>query len=255
LKKGKIMSLKPRKRNRRRRRTGLFILLAVLLLLVIGAAVFTGVYYHADGTALRSLQPDDTVAVIQTGYGWLFDGPSDDRALIFYPGGKVEETAYAPLLHLLAAQGMDVCLVQMPLRLAVLDQYAADEVMKTHDYAHWYIGGHSLGGAVAALYAAKRAERLEGVILLAAYPTKQLPDSLCEILLVGSEDRVVNQAKLESGRLYAPACFCEHILEGGNHAQFGSYGPQKGDGTPTISAESQVEQTVALILADLAPAA
>ena len=40
----------------------------------------------------------------------------------------------------------------------------------------------------------------------------------------------------------------EHIMEGGCHAQFGSYGPQKGDGTPQISGKEQREITAGLIM-------
>lgn len=96
-------------------------------------------------SAYAALKSDDTVTVTQTAYGWFFDGPSETDALIFYPGGKVEETAYAPLLHALAERGMDCCLVSMPFRLAVFGVNKADQVMAQYDYAHWYIGGHSLG--------------------------------------------------------------------------------------------------------------
>ena len=128
--------------------------ISVIATVIVLFFLYTEDYYHADRTALAALDSDDIVSVSKTEYGWFFDGPSEKDMLIFYPGGKVEETAYAPLLHLLAEQGMDICLVKMPFRLAVLGADKADQVMAQHDYARWYIGGHSLGGVMAADYAA-----------------------------------------------------------------------------------------------------
>lgn len=228
---------------------------ALLLVVILGFFVYTAVYYHADETARSALRSDGSVAVTPTDYGYLFDGPAEDAALIFYPGAKVEAEAYAPLLHRLAAGGLDVCLVRMPLRMAFLGQNRADDVMAACPYEHWYIGGHSLGGAVAALYAADNGEAVEGLVLCAAYPTKPLDDGLIEISLTGSEDRVVSRARQESGRSLAPACSYTYVIEGGNHAQFGSYGAQKGDGAALIPPERQWDEAAADILAALGRAA
>lgn len=219
----------------------------LLLALVIAFGIYASIYYRADETALAALESDEQVAVSQTDYGWLFDGPGEADALIFYPGAKVEATAYAPFLHRLSAQGMDVCLVEMPLRFAFFGINAADDVMQEADYENWYIGGHSLGGAMAASYASKHGDALKGVILCAAYPTSELDDDLTEVLLYGSEDRVVNLEKIEAGEQYAPSDYTETVIAGGNHAQFGSYGFQKGDGIASIPAEEQWEEAAELI--------
>ncbi len=230
---------------------GWIILASVILLLAASFLAYVSVYYRADEAALGFMRSDETVAVTETRYGWLFDGPSEDAALIFYPGGKVEERAYAPLLHALAAQGLDACLVKMPFRLAVLHGNAAEEVLKAHGYTEWYIGGHSLGGAMAAMYAADHGSDFSGVILLAAYPSQKLPDTLTEIQLIGSEDRIINRDKVKQGQAYAPPHFVEYTIEGGNHAQFGSYGVQRGDGTAAISAAEQIQETVRVIMENL----
>ena len=226
------------------------ILIPVIVLAALAGAflLYTGSYYHADASALAALQTDEAVSVIPTDYGWLFDGPSETDALIFYPGAKVEAAAYAPLLRHLAAQGMDVCLVKMPFRLAFFGLSKADAVMARHDYQRWYIGGHSLGGAMAASYAADHADRLTGVVLLAAYPTKALDEPLSVITICGSEDGVLNWAKLEAGRQYLPESARECVIAGGNHAQFGNYGPQAGDGQAVLSAQEQQRRTVEEIL-------
>ena len=221
--------------------------LILLVLLVLAFLLYTGIYYRADGEALAALASDESVRVEQTDYGWFFDGPSADTALIFYPGGKVEETAYARFLHRLASEGVDVFLLRAPFRLAFFVQNEAGELMSRYGYERWYLGGHSLGGAVAALYASGHGEGLDGLILCAAYPTRPLDAHLTEILLLGSEDGVVNRAKLEAGMQYLPAdaVFC--TIPGGNHAQFGSYGTQRGDGEARIAPEEQWAETAAVL--------
>ena len=223
--------------------------LAVLVLLAVLFLGYTGQYYRADRTAEQALASDDTVTVEQTDYGWFFDGPSETDALVFYPGGKVEETAYAPLLHRLAEQGMDVCLVRMPFRLAVFGQDRAAEVIDRYPYDRWYIGGHSLGGVMASGYASEHGGELDGVILLASYTIKELEDGLNTVVICGSEDGVLNMDSFEKNRPCLPENAVEHIIRGGNHAQFGSYGKQKGDGEASISPENQIEETVSVILA------
>ncbi len=235
-----------------KRKTGLVIAItmtAILIFLSAGFLVYTGIYYHADALAIAALESDDQVAVSQTSYGWYFDGPSKDHALVFCPGAKVEETAYAPFLHSLAAQGIDVCLVRMPFRLAVLGMNSAESVIKQHDYPHWYIGGHSMGGAVAAIYAANHPEQFEALILCAAYPTKALPEDMRVVSLYGSEDCVVNMSNIEKGRSFASsACYVEHVISGGNHAQFGNYGAQRGDGPAFLSAQDQQMEAIDVIM-------
>ena len=222
--------------------------LCELAIILAAFLIYTGSYYPADSTAIAALQSDEKVCVEQTAYGWFFDGPSEDNLLIFYPGAKVEETAYAPLLHRLADGGMDVCLVRMPFHLAVFGAKKADGVLPLYDHENRFIGGHSLGGAMAANYAARHSGALTGVILFAAYPTGPLEDSLLLLSIYGSEDGVLNMEKLSEGRSYASAAYSEFVIEGGNHAQFGNYGAQKGDGTAGISAEEQQKQTTDYIM-------
>jgi hypothetical protein len=164
-----------------------------------------------------------------------------------YAGGKVEEEAYAPLLHSLASQGLDVMLVSMPARLAILDTDAADDVLSQYDYDHWYIGGHSLGGACADIYASGNTEKFDGIILLGAYATKPLGD-MRALYIYGSEDHVMDMEDYLENRTSVGTDAEAFVIEGGNHAQFGSYGTQKGDGEASITGEEQVAITVDLIV-------
>ena len=234
----------------KRKKKGLRALLLTFLLILLLTGIFFGyvsVYYPADETALAALRSDGAVTVTRTETGWFFDGPSKTDALIFYPGGKVEETAYAPLLREIAEGQMDVFLLKVPFRLAVLAPGKAEAVMAAFAYENWYVGGHSLGGAIAADFAAKHGDGLRGLVLLAAYPTKTLDPSLPVLSLYGSEDGVLNREELEAGTQYLPEDAVLQVIAGGNHAQFGSYGPQKGDGDPLISPSEQWAETAALL--------
>ena len=237
---------------KKRARIILSVCLAFLLVIGIGGYAYMSDYYHADETALEVMAyQTDRVQTEQDGDVIWFVPEDPTAGLIFYPGGKVEHTAYAPLLHACAENGILCALVRMPGNLAVLDANAADGLRQKHpEITAWYMAGHSLGGAMAANYAAAHAEDFNGLILLAAYSTKDLTGTTLRVLSVyGSEDGVLNRESYEKNRAKLPADTTEVILDGGCHAQFGNYGPQDGDGVPTISGEEQVRQTVEAIAA------
>ena len=229
------------------------ILAAALPVCLIAGMFFayTSTYYRADDTAQAALMTDDKVTVGRTDYGYLFDGPSETDALIFYPGGKVEETAYAPMLRSLAEGGVDVCLVKMPFRLAVFGKDKAESVISETEYERYYIGGHSLGGVMASSFAEGNSDKFRGVIFCAAYPIGKLPDGLFCLSVYGSNDGVLNMDKYEDAKIYFPHDFTEVVIEGGNHAGFGSYGAQEGDLDGEITALKQQEQTVGEILSKI----
>ncbi len=230
-------------------------MLAVVLLLAAAcfAYLLTGTYKAVGADA--SLQTDETVAVREIKEGWLFNGPGEDDALIFYPGAKVEAAAYAPLLRRLAAGGVDCFLVKMPLNFAIFGVNRADRLMGAFDYERWFLAGHSLGGAMAAQYASGHAQQLSGLFLLGAYTAADLSAVPFPVAcLYGTEDSVLNRAGLETGIQMSPAGTLRVELAGGNHAQFGQYGPQKGDGEATISAEAQQAKAVKAMLRVIHPA-
>ena len=219
----------------------------IAALLLFALLLYIGTYYRADADADAAMASDETVRVLSADFGWRFDGPSETDALIFYPGAKVEAEAYAPLCRTLALSGVDVCLVRTPLRLAVLGINKADTIIGSVQYARWMIGGHSLGGVCAALYASKHPEKLDGVVMLASYATRPLDDGLSALYIYGTEDGILNMQSYRDFRENAPEQAAELVIEGGNHAQFGSYGMQRGDGAARITREQQIEQTAAAI--------
>lgn len=232
-----------------RRKKRVIIPVISFLFIVIVCICYVNDYYHTDENVQEYLQTKDSVLVTEMPDGLYLDGPRDETALIFYPGAKVEYTAYLPLLSELADQGIDCFLIKMPCNLAIFGQNKAKKIMDSYEYDHWYLSGHSLGGAMAASYASGHLESLNGLVLLAAYPTKSLKsDSFSVLSLYGSEDGVLNMEKVEEGNSYMPADYAEICIEGGNHAQFGNYGEQKGDHAADISQEEQQAQTVEAIL-------
>ena len=206
-----------------------------------------GCFFAETSDDVRAFLTDteDDVGILETGEGLFLDGPGTETALIFYPGGKVEYTAYVPLLSRLAEGGIDCFLIKMPANLAVFGANKASAVMAQHEYDHWYIGGHSLGGAMAASFAGKN--DLDGLILLASYPTEAVDERAIEIY--GSEDGVLNADKLQAGDGFFSKEPEKVVIRGGNHAQFGNYGEQKGDGTAQISRERQQAEAAEAMLA------
>ena len=226
----------------------LCIMVVIIVVLLTAMLIYLERYYHADASAYDYLKSSRNVTVTETKDGYLFDGPGEDTCVVFYPGGKVEEESYAPLLYELAERGEDTFLLKLPFRLAVFDMDAAEDVMSQYSYDHWLLSGHSLGGVAASSYTAKHAEDVDGLVLLASYPTKQIPDEVRMLSIYGSEDQVLNQESYQESKELWPVDAQEIVIEGGNHAQYGNYGAQKGDGQASISADEQQAEVVRDIL-------
>ena len=221
--------------------------IALALAMIVGAcAIYLGDYYRADYEAIGAFLPQGTTFKEDSDGTIVFEPEGATKGLIFYPGGKVEYRAYVPLMQACAEEGILCVLVEMPFNLAVLDVNAADGIQREYpEIEDWYIGGHSLGGSMAASYLAGHTEDYEGLILLGSYSTADLSDTDLDVLSVfGSEDQVMNREKYDENKSNLPTDFTETVIEGGCHAYFGMYGAQEGDGTPTITNEEQICITV-----------
>lgn len=217
------------------------LLLGTLLLLVLltgGFFWYVSDYYRAEDLAVSVLSQGDNI-VQQDNLTILSPSISSDTALIFYPGAKVEAIAYLPLLDQIRRTGVTCILVDMPFHMAIFDSDAAQDVMEQFpDVEHWYLAGHSMGGAMASQFASQHPQQVDDLILLGAYlygdyPVEQM------LTVYGSLNQSVED-KLD---------YSENVVEiqGGNHAQFGNYGLQKGDPPATISSQEQQKQTVTAI--------
>ena len=215
--------------------------------IIVGAcAIYLGDYYRADNEEIGAFLPQGTTLKEKPDGTIVFEPEGATKGFIFYPGGKVEYTAYIPLMQACAEEGILCVLLEMPFNLAVLDVNAADGIQKEYpEIEEWYIGGHSLGGSMAASYLTDHAEDYEGLILLGSYSTADLSDSDLAVLSVfGSEDEVMNREKYDKYKSSLPGDFTEYVIDGGCHAYFGMYGAQDGDGTPAITNEEQIRITV-----------
>ena len=227
----------------RRKRLAIAIV-SLLLLLAGGFFWYASDVYPAQDVALAVLAQAGNGIAVQDGLTILAPQAPSDTGLIFYPGAKVEAAAYLPLLDQLRQLGLTCFLVDMSFHMAIFDPDAARAVMAQFpDVQHWYLAGHSMGGAMASRFVAEHPGQVEGLILLEAYLYGDYPTANT-LTIYGSLNQSVED-KLD---------YTENVVEiqGGNHAQFGNYGPQKGDPPATISAEEQQAQTVAAIRAFLA---
>jgi len=236
----------------------------VLILAVGGFVLWSSTAAAPMPAALAALQSDAQVQVETE--PWLLFMPTGAKpavGLVLYPGARVDPRAYAPTAHALAGDGYLVVIVPMPLNMAFFAPDQAAEVMAAFpETSRWAIGGHSLGGAMAARFAYQNPDAVRGLVLWAAYPasTDDLSGaSLAVTSIYGTLDGLATEAKIAASRPLLPLDTSWVAIEGGNHAQFGWYGPQAGDGSATISREEQQKQIVAatrtllLRLADQSP--
>ena len=215
----------------------------VLLFFIITFESITQGAYPADKEAIKALESTKYVTVEEKAAYIAFEpeGTFYNKGIIFYPGGNVEAESYAPLMHALSEEGYLCVIVKMPLHLAVLDLDKADNIRKAYpEIADWYMAGHSLGGAMAATYTHDNAAQIRGLILLAAYSTEDLTKDNIQVLSVyGTADEVLNMENYEDYKINLPSDTKEVILDGGNHAYYGNYGEQLGDGTASCSPAEQ----------------
>jgi hypothetical protein len=226
---------------------------ALIILVVLGIALAGGLVWLndlADPTAEASvaMATGETVSVSSDGAIVFEPADPSTTGFIIYPGGRVAAEAYAPIARQIAEAGYLTAITPMPFGLAVLSPDAAGGVIADHpEIERWVIGGHSLGGAMAAQYAAGHSEDIEGLVLWAAYPAGGTDLSDGDLLVTSisaSEDGLASAEEIEASAAQLPPDTTFVEIEGGNHAGFGSYGPQGGDGAATISPAEQQAQVV-----------
>jgi pimeloyl-ACP methyl ester carboxylesterase len=221
------------------RRRILLVSTALIVAAFIGFTVWAYTPLGPAQKAVNSLVDSETVSITQ-GKNIIFH-PSEpvDTGIIIYQGGHVDPRSYSVLAHRLAEEGYTVFIPKMRFNLAVLDKKAALEIVKDNpEIDKWVLTGHSLGGAMAASLVYDDPDVFQGLVLLAAYPPKNNDLSSYEIkvtTIYGSKDKVASPTQIEESFKLLPPESRKVLIEGGNHAQFGYYGKQKGDGTATIT--------------------
>ncbi len=218
----------------------IIVTVSIITLLIIAACIYLFAGEYKAGQRAReilnnadNLQVDDNLYI-------LSPYQQTDTAFIFYPGAKVEATAYLPLLQKITNElGIMSILVEMPLNYAIFDPDAADDIISELTYIeHFYVGGHSLGSSMASTFAQENGDRVAGLIVLGGYVYGDYPPEK-SLTIYGTLN-----SELERFIDYDENIV---VIEGGNHAQFGDYGAQTGDPPATITAEEQEDITLAAI--------
>ncbi len=202
--------------------------------------------------ALAALErPARQDGVVVTTRDWLVFRPTAQEpasGLVLYPGARVDPRSYAPAARTIAAEGHLVVIVPMPLNLAFLaPQRVAAVTTAFPVVAHWAVGGHSLGGAMVARFVHRNPSAVDGLVLWAAYPAASDDLSDRDVVVAsiyGTRDGLATEEEVEASRALLPPDTTWVAIEGGNHAQFGWYGPQAGDQPATISRQEQQAQLI-----------
>lgn len=220
----------------------LITILVIIDITLIAFIVFLNQGYEAVDVDTY-LTSNNTVEVVNDNKNIYFKPKTNDKqtGFIFYTGALVEKESYAPIMNGLARLGYTTVLVNMPYDLAFFGIDKAYDIAKDNDNIDWYIGGHSLGGAMASECYYKHSDIFKGLVLLAAYSTNDLTknENSYILSLYGSNDCVLSKEKYEANYNNIKSKVYEYCIEGGNHAGFGSYGEQKGDGKSTITNKEQ----------------
>ncbi len=215
-----------------------------VLALIIGAGAGfliwanTGVM-AAEPDPLAAVRADPEIELVDEGTAWVMrpTDAADGTGLVFIPGAKVAPEAYAATFQALVDDGTTVVITKPPLNLAILDLRPLSRFTElVPEISDWAVGGHSLGGVKACqLVGGAGVERL---ILFASYCSNDISQTGYDVLSIsGSADGLSTPAKIEAAWPLLPADAAAFVLDGGSHASFGAYGPQAGDGTPTMPAD------------------
>jgi hypothetical protein len=228
-------------------------LFTLTILAVLGLLIWanTGTYPARD-VALSALESTEWVTISRG--NWIVFDPvrETETGLIFYPGGLVEPGAYAPVLHQLAENGVLVVITPMPLNLAILNTGAANDVIDVFpNISTWVLAGHSLGGASAAIFAENNPTKIDALALWDSYPadSADLSDNPISVISIfGTTNNFPNTENFNDKKRLLPDNTTYTAIEGANHAQFGDYGPQKGDVVASISLAEQHERVAEIML-------
>ncbi len=210
--------------------------LILVVSILVAFFVYVGNYYEADEVAQAVYE--------ENGNSLEFVGENKEYGFIIYPGGKVDEIAYTPLAKLLNDEGYTTVVAKFPFNIGFFGINKADEIMEKYsDVEKWVLVGHSLGGVSGEVYANENADKLFSLVFLSSYGTEDLTDTDINVLSIkcsndtvldeeGYNDALVNYNQENNN-------FKEFTIEGGNHAGYGNYGNQKGDGINEIGNDVQ----------------
>lgn len=173
-----------------------------------------------------------------------------DTLFIFYPGGLVRPQAYEWLGVALAPYGVRTIIPSFSFDLAVTASGRAEKLLALADGKRVVIGGHSLGGAMAARFVLSRPDAASGLVLMGAFSAEgdDLSALPLEVLVLAAEnDELATLPEVRSGMARLPDTTGLTVIKGSVHSFFGRYGPQRGDGQPTVDRAAAERQIVAAL--------
>ncbi len=228
---------------------GIVLCFAVILTTVF--YLYCSDIYQAQPAAALALEETSSIgiSVIDDGTTMFTPPGNPEYGFIFYPDAKTDSVSYAPLMVKLASRGVKCFCVEMPLHMPNFGRNKADGIISSYSkIKHWYIGGHGFGGEMAADFAGSHSDKLDGLVLMAAYSAKDISGSGLKVLSVyGNADRVLDMQQYEAFHSNLPGNANECIIQGGCYSYFGNYGKHDGDGVPNISRDEQMDEVCRLI--------
>ena len=230
------------------------VIVVVLVLLVVSFLFYSSMVMMGDRTAAVKAWSNPAVTITSTGHSVVLEptGEASGIGLVFIPGAKVDPYAYLyKLSGIVESSGVTVVITKPTLNLAFFDQrplslFESD----APDVTRWFIGGHSLGGVRACQLADSPGAGAEvaGLVLFGSYCANNLADSNLDVLSIGgSEDGLSTPGQIREASRLLPAQANLMQIDGLNHAGFGDYGTQSGDGTATLTSDQERDAITELL--------
>jgi len=234
----------------RRIRSILFAVLAVIVLLAVAFLFYANLVMRGEREQALLAWENEEISITSTDQSIVMEPATGGtgQGLLFIPGAKVDPYAYLYKLSGVVESGVTVVITKPTLNLAFFDSRTLDDfAVDAPGVDEWYVGGHSLGGVKACMLA--DSPEVSGLVLFGSYCANDLSGSSLKVLsIVGSNDGLSTPERVSSAADELPSSTEYVTIEGGNHARFGDYGHQSGDGDATISTEDARERiTLALV--------
>lgn len=238
-------------KKRRRFKYIISSLAALIIFSIVGILLWTSNTYKPS-TEVFALVGNSDYEKQEDFYVFQPKKESNGKGIVIYPGALVEPLSYSYIANELSKEGYLVAIPDVSFNLSITENNKADEfILNNNQIKEWYVAGHSMGGVSAAFYAEEKQDLVDGVIFLGSYPSKStdLSDNNQKVLSIYAEnDGLTTIEDIEESKKNLPkdAIFIEIV--GGNHAQFGVYGEQKGDKEAEITAKEQQDRIIDSII-------
>ncbi len=222
------------------------VVVSLFVLLFTALAVYSSTSYEPLSAMEEQINTLDTqeLTYIENRKVIQYTVTNPIKNIIIIPGGLVEPESYKYLAISLAKENYNITIVKPLFNLAILNANQAEEYLDSS--LDNILIGHSLGGTVASIVASNNPE-VNAVVLLGSYPLRDI-SNIDSLVITGENDEVLDQEAFTDSLELLSTNSIFYEISGGNHAQFGWYGPQKGDGQASITTLEQQDLVIEKIL-------